>query len=41
MSVRRSGRKLQTPFNGFGKGQDHESFGRSERPTDRDSLPVM
>ncbi len=39
--ARRFGRKLQTPFIGFGKGQGHESFGRSERPADRGSFPVM
>ena len=33
--ARRFGRKLQTPFIGFGKGQGHESLGRSERPSDR------
>lgn len=39
--ARRFGRKLQTPFIGFGKGQSHESFGRSERPADRGEVPVM
>jgi len=33
--ARRFGRKLQTPFIGFGKGQSHELLGRSERPSDR------
>jgi hypothetical protein len=33
--ARRFGRKLQTPFIGFGKEQSHESLGRSERPSDR------
>ena len=40
-SARRFGRKLQTPFIGFGKEQSHESFGRSERPADRGAIPVM
>jgi len=39
--ARRFGRKLQTPFIGFGKGQSHESLGRSERPADRGAIPVM
>ena len=33
--ARRFGRKLQTPFIGFGKGQSHELLGRLERPSDR------
>jgi hypothetical protein len=36
--ARRFGRKLQTPFIGFGKGQSHELLGRSERPADRGRL---